>query len=753
MSFRACFQLRGTAGPLRPWFCHASPYFSGERLLHNGSSSEDNSLLTFYKYRSMHRSGSASNPSVYSSIFKVCASSGLIEQGGCVHGIVIKNGFDSETSVANSIMGFYNSCGMTASARNLFRFMLSRDCVSWTVVMAGYIEDGTADEALHIFTQARSAGLEPNISTLVLVLRACCILEARQEGKQVHGLSIRNGYSSVLSIENSLLNFYAKCGDIRDAVNLFDQMLERDVITWSTIITGCVENGQAHFGLQMFKEMWVSDDINPDGLTMVGAIRVCSSLGDVSELKKMHSCVVKLGFESDVFMGNSLIDAYSKCDGIDEARLVFFNMKFRNKVSWNSIISGSVYTASYVEALMLFRLMRQEGTEADEVTMVNLLQSSKYIGDGNQCKSVHTVIIRRGLETPHVLNSIMDAYMKCELLEIAKRVFNGMTNRNLVSWSTLIAGFNHCSKPHEAIHTFREMILSGEKPNFITMLSVLEACTLLASLQQGKWAHGFVIRNGFEKEVAVGTAILNMYAKCGDVVLAKKVFDLTPEKNIVTWSAMISAYGFNSRGEDAVTLFRGMQLKPNNVTLLSLLSACSHGGLVDEGRLLFKEFAHDPEMSLSLQHYACMVDLLGRAGLLDHLGELIKEMLSAGIEAGASVWGAVLSACRSHGNTNLGREAFEYVSQLEPAKAACYTLASNMYADAGVWSEAARMRSLVRERRLKVVAGYSLIQVKNGVHKFVSGDRSHPQSCEVYATIEHLLGAMKLVAIDHNFLS
>ncbi|XP_058090614.1 pentatricopeptide repeat-containing protein At2g17210 [Magnolia sinica] len=702
----------------------------------------------------MRRAGVViADPSLLPPILKACTKLQLKKHGVSVHTAVIKKGFQLCTSVANSILDFYIKCVEVESALNAFHCMGIKDSVSWNVMIHGCLNHGLTVEGLNLYGQARLAGFIPNVSTLILLVQACWSLGPMQVGFCIHGLIIRSGFLSVVSVQNSLLSMYVKLCDMESARRLFDEMSERDVISWSVMISACAQSGEACVALWLFQEM-CSVGVVPDGHTTVSILGACTALGDIGRGRVIHGYVIRHGFEFDLHVGNALVDMYSKCTDVESAYEVFDAMPQKNTVSWNSFLSGLVHNEQYSEALRLFDSMEKVGIESDGVTLVNLLQLCKNVGDAVGCKCIHSVIIRKGFgmnET--VLNSLLDAYAKCQLVELAWKLFERMGKRNMISWTVMIGGFARCGKPDEAISLFEEMKLAQEKPNAVTMLGLIDACLTLADLNRSKWAHGLVIRNGMADEVVVGTVLLEMYAKCGDVDASRRVFDEMPERNVVSWSAMIAAYGINGHAREALALLREMKfhgVKPNKITMLSALSACSHGGLLEEGRSCFEEMIREHGFDPGSEHYSCMVDMLGRAGDLNKAMEMIENM-PQGIAAGASLWGALLSACRNHGNSELGSGAASHVLELEPSSSAGYLIASSMYAAGGLWRDAARMRWLVKEKGVKVVAGYSLVHVDQRAHRFVAGDRAHPQSAEIYAMVEHLHGCMRERKNDSSY--
>ncbi|KAK0583249.1 hypothetical protein LWI29_035142 [Acer saccharum] len=318
-----------------------------------------------------------------------------------------------------------------------------------------------------------------------------------------------------------------------------------------------------------------------------------------------------------------------------------------------------------------------------------------------------------------------------------------MKRKDVVSWSTMIAGFAHCGMPDEAISVFRDMKQAEENPHMVTIINLLEACSVSAELSKSRWAHGIAIRGGLAGEVAVGTGIVDMYSKCGDIEASRKAFDQISKKNVVSWSAMVAAYGMNGLANEALALVDEMKLhglKPNSVTSLSALSACSHGGLIQEGLSFFKSMVQDHGIEPELEHYSCIVDMLSRAGKLETAMDLINKM-PENVKAGASAWGAILSGCRiHHGNRELGWKATRRILELEPLNSAGYLLASTMYGADGSWIEAAKMRLVAKRRGVKVIAGYSLVHVNNKAFKFIAGTQTQTQASEIDIVVNQLHG-------------
>lgn len=713
-------------------------------LIVRGFASTEQSQDAISQYKQIKKASSLITSDVIPPTFKALASTQSLKQGTSLHADVIKMGFDSSTSSSNSIISFYSKCGMMSSALRTFDGMACRDSVSWNALIHGFLSRDDYEFGLRLFMEARVSNFAPNVSSLILVVHACWRLQAACEGRNVHGYITKIGFLAS-SVQNSLLNMYVKFQDMDCAQKLFDGMSDRDVISWSSLISGYAQSGSPEDALRLLRSMYTEDGIKMDGLVAVSVLQACTNAEDIDRGRLVHGHLMCGGFEGDVFVGNSLVDMYSKCHDLDSALRFFNGMLSTNVVSWNSIIAGFVHNEKYFEAIALFDSMQRAGIEVDEVTVVNLLHACKRLGLASCCRCVHAVVIRRCLLNDFVLNSLLDAYSKCSLMEQALKLFDRMDRRDVISWSTMIAGFARCGKPDEAIALFQAMQLAKETPNSITALSLIEACAVSAELMSSKSAHGWAIRNHLIHDQAVGTALIDMYAKCGEPNSSKKVFDQLPAKNIFAWNTMIAALGMNGCAREALAVLRTMELrnvKPNGVTIVSVLSACSHGGLIQDGLSYFQKMLEDPSIQPSSEHYSCMVDMLGRAGDLEGALDVIKKM-PKGVEAGPSAWGALLSACRSHGNLELGQHAASRVIELEPESSTGYLVSSSMFAKGGLAGNMAKMRGLMRERRLKIVSGYSLVHVEQKAHKFVVWDESHPRSEEIYPIVQYLHDCMK----------
>eukprot|EP01018_Ginkgo_biloba_P037438 Gb_29878 [translate_table: standard] len=588
-----------------------------------------------------------------------------------------------------------------------------------------------------LHTQCREGKIEepsisPNSNTKIKsfasLLQSCKNIESLN---QIHAHLHLNGLVQNVFLGTKLVKMYDKFGNLDNASLVFDKIYERNVFLWNAIIRGYAWNELCQETLNLYYEM-LRAGIQPDNFTFSFVLKACAGLSALQEGKEIHYHIIKKGSESDVFVGAALIDMYAKCGHIDEARHVFDKMCTRDVVSWTAMIAGYVLNGHATKALALFHQMQLADMKPDSVTVVSVLSACSQLGALKQGKQMHAYIHSSGFASDiFVGTALIDMCAKWGDIETARHLFDRMPKRNVVSWSAMIAGYAQNGQANEALTLFTQMQQADMKPNSIIIISLLSTYAHLGTLQQGKSIHNYIMKSGFDSDVFVETALIDMYAKCGRVKVARHLFDKMSTRNVASWNAIIMANGMHGYGEDALALFSQMQqagMKPNHITFVGVLSACSHAGLVNEGCQYFECMSRDYCISPTLKHYTCMVDLLGRSGRLDEAHDLIKKMP---LEPDAGVWGALLGACRIHSNMKLGEHVAKHLFHLNPEHAGYYVLLSNIYAGVGRWDDVAKLRSMMKERGLKKTTGCSWIEVDNKVHAFCVGDRSHPQSDKI----------------------
>eukprot|EP01018_Ginkgo_biloba_P037865 Gb_08118 [translate_table: standard] len=639
-----------------------------------------------------------------------------------------------------------------------------------------YAQHGLGEESLKLFSQMLSENARPDCFTFAPLLKACANAGVLERGKVVHGQIVKAESKSDMFVGNALLDMYAKCRSIDFARHVFDKMPERDIVSWTSIIAGYTQNGKYEEALSIFGQMQ-SAGLKADEFIFSCLLRVCTSAAALAHGKQIHTQIIRtwlctdtdvlkqskllqtqiIRAESklDIFVGNALLDMYAKCGSIENARCVFNKMSDRDVVSWTTMIQGHTQRGNCEDALKLFGQMQSTGMKPDEFVFSSVLRACASVAAFEQGKQIHAQIIRVGFALNGTVgNALIDMYAKCDSIKDARHVFGEMIIRDMVSWTAMIVGYAQHGYAEEALLLFWQMQQEGMKFDQFVLASVISACASLAALEQGKQVHDSITESRIELDIFVASALVDMYAKCGSIEDARGVFDKMLKKDTVAWNMMIAGYAQHGQGEEALKLFLKMEqagLKPDDCTFVRLLSACSHGGLVDAGRHYFHSMTRDYGITPIVDHYVCMVDLLGRAGHLDEAVDFINKMP---FEPNAVVWRALLGACRTHGNMELGQHAAEQILQLEPQNAATYVLLSNMYSAAGRWDDVAQVRNLMKDRRVKKKPGRTWIEVNNWVHSFVAEDKSHSHMKEIYAMLERLAGQMKEAGYvpDTNFV-
>lgn len=532
----------------------------------------------------------------------------------------------------------------------------------------------------------------------------------------------------------------------------FNQYVDKtNVSSWNAIIAELARSRNSVEALRAFSSLRKLS-LKPDRSTFPCAIKACSSLYDLHSGKQVHQQALVFGFESDLFVSSALIDMYSKSGILNDARKLFDDIPHRNVVSWTSLMTGYVQNDKAHDALLLFKDFLTEKNEndnasVDAVALVSVLSACSRLSSKGITRGVHGYLIKSGFEADlGVGNTLMDAYAKCGDTTVSRKVFSTMSERDVISWNSIIAIYAQSGLSMEALETFYEMLLDKEvELNEVTLSTVLLACAHAGALQLGKCIHDKVIKMGLEENVFIGTSVVDMYCKCGRVEMARKVFNQMTEKNVKSWTAMISGYGMHGCAKEALEVFYEMQrdgVKPNYITFVSVLAACSHAGLLEEGRHWFQTMSQKFDVEPGVEHYGCMVDLLGRAGCLNEAYYLIKEMK---ITPDFVVWGALLAACKLHKNVELGEISARKLFELDPNNCGYYVLLSNLYADAGRWGDVEKMRIFMKGHGLVKPPGFSVVEVKGRAHVFLIGDRDHPQHEEIYRYLEKLSVRMQAV--------
>lgn len=495
-----------------------------------------------------------------------------------IHAVVYKCLRDSVTYVANNLMSAYLKLGELVQARKVFDGMPERNVVSWTAMINGYFNFGLDDEALRLFVDFIENGVVANCKTFVCVLNLCSRRLDFELGRQVHACVVK-GNSRNLIVDSAVVYFYAQCGELTSAFCAFDRMVERDVVCWTTMITACSQQGRGEEAFGMFSQM-LSDGISPNEFTACGILKAC---GDEKALKfgrQLHGAIVKKMYKDDVFIGTSLVDMYAKCGEIIDSRKVFNGMRNRNTVTWTSIIAGYARKGLGEEALSLFRIMNRRKVISSNLTIVSILRACGSIKASLIGREVHAQIVKNCVQSNEYIGStLVWFYCKCGQSRVASKVLQQMPFRDVVSWTAIISGYACLGHESEALELLKEMMEEGVEPNSFTYSSALKACANLESVLQGKLIHSFANKAPASSNVFVGSALIHMYAKCGYVSEAIQVFDSMPERNLVSWKAMIMGYAKNGHCREALKLMYRMKaegIEVDDYVFATVLGACGN---------------------------------------------------------------------------------------------------------------------------------------------------------------------------------
>lgn len=585
--------------------------------------------------------------------------------------------------------------------------------------------------------------LAPKSAHRLLEEKFISLLQSCKTTKLLHQIQtqvIAHGFSHNDYVTPKLVTACAELKQMAYAHQVFDQIPDPNFALWNALLRGYAKNESHREVVALFGRM-KSMDILPNCFTFPVVIKSCGKLSRLVEGEEVHCVVIKGGFRSNPFVGTTLIEMYAAGGVIGAAYKVFGEMFERNVVAWTSMINGYILCGDMVSAQRLFDLAPER-----DIVLWNTIVSG-YIKLGNMvtARKLFDKMPRRDVIC---WNTVLNGYASNQGIEACEDLFEKMPVRNVFSWNGLIGGYARNGRFIEVLGSFKLMLTEGDVlPNDATLTTVLSACARLGALDLGKWVHVYAENMGYNRNVYVGNALIDMYAKCGVVDNAVDVFKNMDKKDLITWNTIICGLATHGRGGDALSLFSQMKnsrLKPDGITFIGILCSCTHLGLVEDGLSYFQSMVSDYSIMPQIEHYGCMVDLLGRAGLLEQAVDFVRQMP---IEADVVIWAALLGACRTYKNIELAELALERLIELEPKNPANYVMLSNVYGDLGRWKDVARLKVAMRDTGYKKFPGISSIEVNDSVVEFCSLDERHPETEEIY---EALRGLTKLLRSSGN---
>ncbi|KAI9194351.1 hypothetical protein LWI28_005261 [Acer negundo] len=612
--------------------------------------------------------------------------------------LIISGTINSSDLILNKLLRIYSRLGAIDYGRKLFDEIPQPNEFLWTALIHGYVENYRYAEAFSMFVRMLSESVTPLNFTIASVLKALAREKRVKEGKGIYGFVLKSGFSFDLIVQNSVLDLFMRCGETDFARWAFDEMDEKDVVSWNTMVSGYGNNGRVDIARKLFDKMT----------------------------------------ERNVVSWTSLINGYIKSGNMVEARALFDRMPNKDLASRNVMVSGYLDAGDLVGARYVFEVMPFRGIETWNIMISGFCKA----GEIEIAEELFNRMPDRNVVS---WTTIMDGYIKSGNVDRARSLFDQMPKKNLISWSIMIGGYAKNGQPRNALELYKSFKEQGIKPDETFILGIISACSQLGILDTAESIiHDFSELSFFPNLRAVNS-LIDMYAKCGSIERAKQVFEMAHQKDLLCYSTMIAAFANNGLGQDAISLFGEMQranIIPDGVAFLGVLTACNHGGLVNEGKMYFKQMIDEYGIQPSEKHYACVVDLLGRSGCLAEAHNIIKNMP---IAPHSAVWGALLAACRVHCNVQLAEIASAELFKIEPYNSGNYVLLSNTYAAAGLWDDVARVRKMVKERRVRKNRGSSWIDVGCTLHEFVMGDTSHSDSESMYFILDLLSEDMKIL--------
>lgn len=662
---------------------------------------------------------------------------------------MILTGFIRDTYAASRVLKF--STGSTFihfdHSLRIFNHIENPNAFIWNTMMRAYVQRNSPEKAIWLYKLMLDKNADGDNYTYPILVQACAIQSSEFEGKEMHNHVLKTGFDSDVYVQNTLINMYAVCGNMGDARHLFDESPVLDSVSWNSILAGYVQ------------------------------------IGDVENARYIY-----LGMpERNTIASNSMIVLFGRTGLLSQAYQLFNEMPEKDMVSWSALISCYEQNQMYEEALVLFMKMRADGILVDEVVVVSILSACAHASLVKTGKIIHGLVVKIGIESyvnlqnafMHMYtscgdimaaqklfnevcqldqiswNSMISGHLKCGSVEIAKQLFDSMPNKDIVSWSAMISGYAQHNRYSEALALFHEMQLKGIRPDETTLVSVVSACTHLAALDLGKWIHAYIKKNGLKLNVILGTTLIDMYMKCGCVENALEVFYGMEESGVSTWNAVILGLALNGIVDKSLEMFSDMKksgVEPNEITFMGVLGACRHMGLVDEGRRHFDSMIQEHKIEPNVKHYGCMVDLLGRAGMLGEAEELIKSMPMV---PDVATWGALLGACKKHGNNEIGERVGRKLIEFQPEHDGFHVLLSNIYASKGNWDDVLEVRGMMMQQGVVKTPGCSMLEANGVVHEFLAGDKTHPWINKIERKLDEMASRLKMegYAPDTNEIS
>lgn len=659
------------------------------------------------------------------SVLRACADMEARDLLSQIHGYITKiEGFpDEDMAVLYTCMvDLYWELGNAKLARRLFDGIFHKDVVAFTSMMTNCSRAGEYEEALSIFAEMVEGDYaQVNGYALSAALRASAGLLCESAGKQVHARVIKLSLGSDVVVGTALVDLYSKCGDMASAKSAFSSISEPNTAAWNAFMDGCSMGG--HEAVRLFSRMRLKE-ANPDRTTLAIVLRACRD-SSLRTIQQLHGLILKESMGSmDSFIGTALFQNYLGCYCFHHARKLFDEIPGKDSVDFNLGISEYAQRGHLEEAVDLLFGSIEAADELNGGAISPLVSATKDLSLGKQLHGLATKF-GLGAGSNELLGSaLISMYMKFRCRDEATQLFHAIDSPDVVSWTALISGLSKTGESHEGLNLYIRMVSEGslQRPNCYTFSCLLRACANLLAVEEGKQIHAQLIKSPPSPcDAHVLSSLLDMYAKCGYIAEAREIFKSIEEPDLAVWNAMIHGLARHGLAHETMELFHELlgqeDLKPDNITFLGVLSACSHGGLVEEGYRWFRSI-EEP----TVDHYSCMINMVARAGRLKEAVGLLREMP---FEPSEHIWASLLAASCVHQDPELGQYSARRLLELNPRDAGAYVALSNLYAAASQWGEVKRLRKMMRDQGIRKGPGLSWLSVSQAAHVFVAGEDAH----------------------------
>ncbi|CAI9118026.1 OLC1v1019527C1 [Oldenlandia corymbosa var. corymbosa] len=621
----------------------------------------------------------------------------------------------------NSKLSNYMRNGLVEAAEIMFDEMPHRNTVTWNAMVRGYFQNGISDKAINFYNRMPVRDIF-SYNTMISGLMHCGDVKGAEKVFECMG-------DRDVVTWNTMISGYVNHGMMDDAVRVFNEMPEKDVVSWNLVIAGLMKIKEVDLAEHYFKEITA-----PDVASWTIMIKGLLNVGRIVEARQyFDSMPVR-----DVQAWETMMVGYLDNGYIEIAEALFHKMPNKDSSCWNEIINGLVSAGKVTDAMKLFHEMPQKHERLWNLILLCLIRNGLV-------REAHAFLEKYCLSDAVAWTNVIIGYFELGEVKNSIKLFESMPIRDTTAWNATIFGLGENDLMEDGARLFIRMIQEGNKPDEATFTSVFVVCSSMASLNLGNQTHALAIKAGLDDFTPVGNAIINMYFRCGSMESAFFQFSVMSCHDIISWNSIICGSAYHGKAEKSLAMFENMRLtdvKANQVTFVGVLSACSHAGLVEQGKSYFHAMKNDYSLLPLAEHYTCVVDLLGRFGLIDDALHILDQMKADGFEVPASVWGALLGACRMHKNLKVGEVAGERMLELEPSNSGMYMMLAEMFLSDGRRRDAEKMWVRMKDEGVKKQPGCSWIESKNSSHIFLSGDRTHPECFRIACVLELLYSEM-----------